>query len=152
MIERDAAWAKQAMACKVGDLVVMVPSAQDDSVRAIISRRGRPFMIADGASKHLFDETGARIVFQEQRNGRDRDRVSYSVVVASERKVVENVDIDADGTLDLRFTETPGASRRTDFRIGERWFEIVTRDGKQGVVLDGEFMSADDARARLEKR
>jgi hypothetical protein len=152
MLETEAAWAKQAVACKVGDLLVMVPANGADTFRAFISRRGRPFMIADGASMRLLDETGARIVFQEQRNAGDRDRVSYSVVVGPERAVVENVDNDADGTLDLRFTDTPGVPRRTEFRIGERWLELVTREGKQGAVVDGEFMSADEARARLQKR
>lgn len=151
LLQTEAPWATQAVACRVGDLVVMVPAAKTDTLRAFISRRGRPFVIADGATMHLFDETGARIVFQEQRNGRDRDRVSYSVVAGPERAVVENVDIDADGTLDLRSTDTPGTPRRTEFRVGDRWLELVTRDGRQGTVVDGEFMSADDARARLQK-
>jgi hypothetical protein len=41
---------------------------------------------------------------------------------------------------------------KAEARVADRWLEVVNRDGQRGIVIDSEFMSVADARARLEAK
>ena len=59
---------------------------------------------------------------------------------------MENVDFGADGVIDLRRTEIAAQPIKEELKVGNRWLEYVTRDGRSGVLLDGKFMSPAAAR------
>jgi hypothetical protein len=75
-------------------------------------------------------------------------RLRYAAYDTSQAAWVENT-VGADGKIDLRTTEIPGKPAKTEFRAGERWLEFVTRDGRAGTIVDGQFMSIADAVAKL---
>lgn len=68
---------------------------------------------------------------------------------SSRQAWIDNVDFGADGSPDLRTTEISTGQVKQELRIGDRWLEFVRRDGKTGVLLDGQIMSADEARKQL---
>ena len=135
------------MECTVGELLIDVPAAGSEPFRAYVGRRGRPFLFVDGQSITVFDERGKRILFSNSAGS-----ISYSTFVEAQSAVIENVASGADGTIDLRFTDVAGKPHKTEFPVGDKWLELVTRDGQKGTMLDGEFMSVPDARIRLEGR
>jgi hypothetical protein len=147
-------WIRNTLACRVGEFLVNVPASGDSAGQVAVLYRGRLFMIVDGEAVRLADESGKRFRFESVRGQKSRphDYISYSTFVGAQSAFVENVDAGADGTLDLRFTEVAGEPKKTEFRIGERWLEQVKRSGRDGVLLDGQFVSVAEARARLEAK
>jgi hypothetical protein len=78
--------------------------------------------------------------------------VSYSAYDPSRAEWIEHVDVGPDGHLDLRRTEVAGGPLKEEISVAERWLERVNRDGRSGVMLDGQFMSVEDARASEERK
>jgi hypothetical protein len=62
---------------------------------------------------------------------------------------IDNLDFGAHGVVDVRTTEISGRQVKQELKVGDRWLEFLKRDGTTGVLLDGDFMSADDARKKL---
>jgi hypothetical protein len=74
--------------------------------------------------------------------------LTYGVYDADQAAWVENT-VGPDGKIYLRTTETPGRPAKTEVRVGERWVETVKRDGKIGMIVNGQFMSVAEALAKL---
>src|SRR5476649_2461063 len=142
-------WVRNVRECPVGEYLVDTPAVGGQG-QIMLGRSGRPVLLLSPEQTTLFDETGKRIVFMAS-HGRspEGNRTSYEVYDAARGAYVENMDLESDGTIDLRSTEIPGREKTFEFRVGDRWLELVKRDGRAGTILDAEFMSADDARKRL---
>ena len=53
------------------------------------------------------------------------------------------------GSSIFETTEISGRQVKQELKVGDRWLEFLKRDGTTGVVLDGQFMSVDDAQKKL---
>jgi hypothetical protein len=138
-------WIHDARACRVGDYLVVAPDRKG-SPDVWLSRNKRPFFGVSKNTTTLLDDDGRRVIYDWDRG---RSRISYAAHNSLQHAWVENVDLDADGSVDLRFTKSEVGDARTEFRFADHWLELVTRDHKSGVVLDGRFMSVKDAEEQL---
>ncbi len=171
-IAQDAAWLRRAQVCNVGPFVFAVP--RDPGVDAIyVLRKGKPArpVFLESATSHttvLFDVNGdgrdvvsmneeIALVSRESRRVLASDHhpksgtpsFTYAAYDASRRAWIEYIDSGRDGTFDIRQTDVEGQPRRQEATVGDRWLDMVQRDGKTGVVFDGRFMSLQDARASV---
>lgn len=151
LLENSAAWGGTTIECKLGDYLIDVP-VEGARGELFIARNGRPFLIIDNDSRVMFDDGGQRMIVEWNR-GTDPERgdaLSYTGFDSARNAFVTNMDIGPDGSLDMRWIEVAGQPTRAEARIAERWLEIVNQDGQMGTVVDGQFMSIAEARARLE--
>jgi hypothetical protein len=146
------AWTRRRLACAAGDYIVAVPSEGGHGEDAILIRKGRPFLLVGSEQTSLLDESGKRIIFQiTPANSHRVSMISYEGYDQVQGAFVENVDIGADGTLDYRTTKVAGRDVKQEYRVGERWLEVVRRDGLPGVIFGGRFMAVADAIKLSEK-
>jgi hypothetical protein len=75
--------------------------------------------------------------------------VSYEVFNRDRNMWIDTIDFGADGTPDVRILETADGKKSQEVRVGDHWFEMVTRDGHSGAVLNGRFMSFAEVRKEL---
>jgi hypothetical protein len=145
----ESTWLRNGLACKTGEYVVVTPR-DGGSGQIWLVRNRRPAFIIDNGATTLFAADGKRVVFQST-NGRapGRNFISYSAYDSSQNAWIENVDSGPDGSVDFRTTEVSGRPVKTEFSVGDRWLELVKRDGEDGTILDGQFMSVAEARAKL---
>jgi hypothetical protein len=68
---------------------------------------------------------------------------------AARQAWIDNLDFGADGVVDFRTTELSGQQAKQELKVADRWLEFLKRDGTTGVLLDGKFISVDDARKKL---
>jgi hypothetical protein len=137
-------WMSHALACTSGGYQLIVPSEAGHGDSGYLLRKGRPFLLVTNQETDLFDDTGEHILFSITR-GDLKGRITYSAQDEANGVFIENVDIGADGTLDLRTTEMNGRRVKMEYRIGEQWLETVQKDGRTGVIFDGRFMPVADA-------
>ena len=148
-VPRERKSTRKTMSCKVRDYVVITSQVAGSDEITLVRRRHAVLMIDHGTTTVL-DADGRRVVYssvQNQESG--RNYISYTAYDASQGAWIENIDVGPDGTMDMRMTEVAGRPSRVEFRIGERWLERVQRAGQNGTILDGQFMSVADARAKL---
>jgi hypothetical protein len=141
-------WIRNARECRVGDYLVDAPDRQG-SADLFLSRLGKPLLRLSSNTTTLVDADGQRILYQWDR---EKSVISYAGYDAARQAWIENLDIGADGLVDVRTTEVSGRQVKRELRIADRWFELLKRDGNTGVVFDGRFTSVDDARKRLVTR
>jgi hypothetical protein len=139
-------WTHNVHECHVGDLVVDVP-AKPGGAAVLVGRDGKPLFAESNGTTTVMDQ--GHVVYERNRG---RNWISVSAYDPGERAWIENVDADANGTIDLRITEfTSGAAQKREVRMGDRWFEVIKRNGRSGTLVDGRFMSLDEAREKLER-
>ena len=129
-------------------LGLMVQVTRDTTLLPNVDGKKNTLLVT-GDSITLNDPDKPRVLFEVTYRPSGRNHVSYSAFDPSQGAWIENLDDGPDGSVDLRFTEVPGRPVKTEFRVGERWLERVKREGQVGTILDGEFMSVAEARARL---
>jgi hypothetical protein len=139
-------WIHSARECRVGDYLVVAPDRQG-SPDLFLSRMGKPFLGLSRSTTTLVDADGHRIVYQWDRG---KSVISYAGYDAARQAWIDNLDFGADGIVDFRTTEIAGRQVKQELKIGDRWFELLKRDGRTGVVLDGQFMSGADARKKVD--
>jgi hypothetical protein len=138
-------WIHTARQCRIGDYLVIAPERQG-SPDILLSRMGEPFLGVSRNTTTLLDADGHRVLYQWDR---DKSIISYAGYDAARQAWIDNRDFGADGIVDFRTTEISGRQGKQELKVGDRWLEFVKRDGTTGVLLDGQFMSADDARKKL---
>jgi hypothetical protein len=138
-------WIHNARECRVGDYLVIAPDRQG-SPDLQLSRMGKPFLDVSKNTTTLFDSEGHRVVYEWDRG---KSRISYAGYDAARQASIDNVDFGADGSVDFRTTEISGRQVKQELQAGDRWLELLKRDGRTGVFLDGQFMSGADARKKL---
>jgi hypothetical protein len=138
-------WIHNARQCRVGDYLVIAPERQG-SPDILLSRMGEPFLGVSKNTTTLLDADGRRVLYQWDRG---KSIISYAGYDASRQAWIDNRDFGADGIVDFRTTEISGREVKQELKVGDRWLEFLKRDGTTGVLLEGKFMSADDARKKL---
>ena len=138
-------WIHNARECRVGDYLVDAPDRQG-SADIVLSRMGKPFLGVSRTTTTLIDADGRRVVYQWDRG---KSIISYAGYDAAHQAWTDNLDFGADGVVDFRTTEVSGRQVKREYNFGDRWLELIKRDEKTGVFLDGKFMSVDDARKKL---
>jgi hypothetical protein len=99
--------------------------------------KGRP-MSTGGGVGIFHRETGTPMVSIGDRDGDGRiDILTYAVLDANGQAVLDVVDYEADGQPDMRIN-----FKDHYFEIWhvDRWYRAETRDGRRGIVVDGEFV------------
>jgi hypothetical protein len=145
-------WARHALSCRMGDYQVVTPSEPGRGDGGYIIRKGRLFLTVNDKETGLFDDSGQHLLFALTRATPERDAaISYTAYDKAKDALIENFDFRADGTLDYRTTEINGHKVKQEFRVGEQWLEVVQRDGRTGVVFNGQFMPVADAIKLSEK-
>jgi hypothetical protein len=138
-------WMHNARECQVGDYLADAPDRQG-LPDILLSRMGKPVLVLSRNTTTLLDTDGHRILYRWDRG---KSTISYAGYDAARQAWVENLDFGADGVVDVRITEISGRQVKQELNVGDRWLEFLKRDGKNGVFLDGKFMSVDDARKKL---
>lgn len=114
-----------------------VLSVTADDVFKVGIEKGRP-MSTGGGVGIFHRETGTPMVSISDRNGDGRiDILTYAVLDESGQAILDVVDYEADGQPDVRIN-----FRDHHFEIWhvDRWYRAETRDGRRGIVVDGEFV------------
>lgn len=114
-----------------------VLSVTADNVFRVGVEKGRP-MSTGGGVGIFHRDTGTPMVTVGDRNGDGRiDVLTYSVLDENGKAVLDVVDYEADGQADMRVN-----FRDHYFEIWhiDRWYRTESRDGRRGIVIDGEFV------------
>ena len=83
-------------------------------------------------------ETGTPMVSVADRNGDGRiDILTYAVLDENGRAVLDVVDYEADGQPDMRVSFS---DRYFEIWHVDRWYRTEVRDGRRGIVVEGEFV------------
>jgi hypothetical protein len=110
------------------------------------------FFCLETASQFLVASETVTMVMGDDHVLFDRERgrkLSVAAYNPGQKAWIENVDINADGTIDWRTTEASGRPTKHEVRLGDRWLEVIRRNGQSGIIVNGQFMSTDQARAIL---
>jgi hypothetical protein len=138
-------WIHNARECRLGDYLVIAPDRRG-SPDILLSRMGELFLGVSKNSTMLLGADGQRVLYQSDRV---KSTISYAGYDAARQAWVDNRDFGADGVVDFRTTEISGQQAKQELKVGDRWLEFLKRDGITGVLLDGKFISVDDARTKL---
>ena len=138
-------WIHNVRECRIGDYLVVAPDRQG-SPDIFLSRTGKLFMGVSKDTTMLLDADGRRVLYQWDRA---KSTVSYAGYDAARQAWIDNLDFGADGVVDFRTTEISGRQVKQELKVGDHWLEFLKRDGTTGVLLDGKFMSVDNARKKL---
>ena len=138
-------WIHNVRECRVGDYLVVAPDRQG-APDIFLSRMGKLFLGVSKDATMLLDADGHRILYRWDRG---QSTISYAGYDAARQAWIDNLDFGADGVVDFRTTEISGRQVKRELKVGDRWLEFLKRDGTTGVLLDGQFMSIDDARKKL---
>ncbi len=141
------AW-RRSNACRVGHYVVMVPADGQQDDRIMVGQDQRPLLLIGGDDISLMDPSGKRVLFSRTRKG-ERTSLSYLGYDPARKAYVDNFDLDGDGAPDARTTTFEAGRTLREYRVGDRWLEIVQQGRKLGVVVDGQFMTIPEAVAKL---
>jgi hypothetical protein len=140
----SGAWIHHVRVCRMGDYLVSA-STNPEAGGIIVGKKGAPIFVASPRGISVNDEH-SHVLY-------DFDAVRKVITYDAydtERKVwIENIDLNADGIVDVRRTGAPGQVVTQELRIADRWLELVTQQGRSGVLLNGRFMSVDEARSQL---
>jgi hypothetical protein len=112
-------------------------SVTADGVFRVGIEKGRP-MSTGGGVGIFHRETGTPMVSIGDRNGDGLvDILTYAVLDENGQVVLDVVDYEADGQPDMRIN-----FRDHYFEIWhiERWYRTEVREGRRGIVIDGEFV------------
>ena len=112
-------------------------SVTADDVFKVGIEKGRS-MSTGGGVGIFHRETGKPMVAISDRDGDGRiDILTYSVLDESGQAALDVVDYEADGQPDMRIN-----FKDHYFEIWhvDRWYRAETRDGRRGIVLNGEFV------------
>jgi hypothetical protein len=131
-------WVRDARVCTVGEYLIIGP-AKGGSSDIVVSRKGKAVFVVSKTQTQVVGED--RVLFERDTN---RQFISFAAYDSAQRTWVDNIDMNADGTLDARIDTSEHATKR-EIRLGDRWLELVKRDGKTGTVINGKFMSIDEA-------
>src|SRR5689334_9848239 len=135
-------WIHHVRACHIGEYLVVAP-IQANNPDILLAKNGKPFFIASRGETIVMDED--HVLYDRERNR----KISFAAYNPAQRAWIEHVDLNADGTIDWRTTETANRAAKHEVRLGDRWLEVTRRDGQSGTVLDGRFMAINEARAYL---
>ena len=138
------AWVHQARVCHVGDYVVVAPVAADQS-DIIVSRNGKTSFIALSRTHTEIVDDG-RVLYDWDRS---RKVITYAAYDSARKSWVENYDVNADGSIDVRTIESRAGNQAREVPFSDRWLPLVSQDGRSGTILGQRFMSIEDARAQL---
>jgi len=145
-------WANRAVMCSMGDYQVVTSNEPGHKVDLFIIRKAEPFLLVNDNLTDLLDDSGEHVLFSLTRNIRNGvSGITYSAYNEEKGAWIENFDLRADGTLDSRTTEINGRKVKEEYRVGEQWLERLQRDGRTGVVFNGQFMPVADAIKLSEK-
>jgi|GEM_PF-5083849 len=98
--------------------------------------KGRP-MSAGGGLLVQQRDTEVPMLTAADRNGDGRlDIITYTVLDEKDEAVLEVVDYEADGQADVRLHLQEGY---LELWHRDRWYQSEKRDGRSGIVVDGEF-------------
>ena len=114
-----------------------VLSVTADDVFNVSIEKGRP-MSTGGGVGIFHRDTGTPMVTVGDRNGDGLvDILTYAVLDENGQAVLDVVDYEADGQPDMRIN-----FRDHYFEIWhiDRWYRTESRDGRRGIVVDGEFV------------
>jgi hypothetical protein len=142
-------WIHNARECRVGDYLVDAPDRQG-SPELFVSRTGLPVLALSKDLTTLVGADGHRVLYEWDR--KQPGFISYNAFDRAHNAWVENVDFGADGVIDFRRTEVADQPLKEQVKVGDRWLDYVTREGRSGVVLDGKFMSPAAARKEVAAR
>ena len=112
-------------------------SVTADGVFKVGIEKGRPMSTGGGVGV-FHRETGTPMVSIGDRNGDGLvDILTYAVLDESGQAVLDVVDYEADGQPDMRVY-----FRDHYFEMWhiDRWYRTEVRDGRRGIVIDGEFV------------
>ena len=136
-------WVHKARQCHVGDYLVTAPAAagQPD---ILVARNGKMFYVAISATGTGVVDDG-RVMYEWDRS---RKVITYAAYDGARKSWVENYDVNADGTIELRTIESGGNSKVREIPASDRWLPLVSRDGRSGTILNHQFVPIDDAWAK----
>ena len=112
-------------------------SVTADDVFKVTIEKGRP-MSTGGGVGIFHRDTGTPMVTVGDRNGDGLvDILTYAVLDENGQAVLDVIDYEADGQPDMRIN-----FRDHYFEIWhiDRWYRTESRDGRRGIVVDGEFV------------
>jgi hypothetical protein len=139
-------WTRHALACRVGEYQVMVPSESGQGDGIYIVNKERMFFAVNDKETDVIDDSGKHLLFSLTRATADRvSTISYSAYNQPKGAWIQSFDLGADGTLDYRTTEINDRTVKQEYLVGEQWLEFLQRDGRPGVVFNGQFMPVSDA-------
>lgn len=142
--ETFGAWVHKARQCHIGDYLVIAPATagQPD---IIVSRTGKTFYFrASGDQTSIIDD--GRPLYEWDRKEK---MITYSAYDDSRKSWVENYDLDADGSIEVRTIESGSDGKVKEVPASKRWLPLISQNGRSGTVLDDRFITIDEARARL---
>lgn len=138
------AWVRKARVCHVGDYVVVAPVAADQS-DLIVGRNDKMSFIALSRSQTEIVDDG-RVLYNWDRT---RKVITYSAYDSVRKGWVENYDVNADGSIEIRTIESGAGNQVREVPASDRWLPLVSQNGRSGTMLGQRFMSVEDARAQL---
>ena len=143
-------WLKNARSCTVGDYQILTP-LNPESANLMILKKGLPVFSADPTATVVYDGASWRstMFWAHDANDRERNYVSYRFFSTAVGGFVEATDQGPNGTIIRRTTEVPGQPIKNEFRVGDRWLQLVKQNGAYGTILDGRFMPISEARRKL---
>lgn len=138
------AWVHNARECHVGDYLVTAPAAagQPD---IIVARKGKTFYISVSGTRTGIVDDG-RVLYEWDRS---RKVITYAAYDTARKSWVENYDVNADGSIELRTIESGGEGKTREVPASDRWLPLVSRDGRSGTILNHQFVPIDEARATV---
>jgi hypothetical protein len=145
-------WVKHVRECRIGEYVIDTP-AEGGHGEIMVGRNGNPvFGISSGGTTTVVDSSGTRVIFESTRGEKGTHHVSFATHDGITNSWVDNFDIEGDGNVDFRTTETPDGKTKKEVSVEQQWLEVVQRGDRTGVILDGEFMTAGAAREKIAAR
>lgn len=113
-------------------------SVTSDGVFQVVIEKGRPGSSTGGGVGLHHRKTGAPMLSVGDRDGDGRlDILTYGVVDEDGNAILDVVDYEADGQPDMRIHFMDHY-----FEIWhiDRWYRAELRDGRRGIVINGEFV------------
>jgi len=142
--ETFGAWVHKARQCHVGDYLVIAPAAtgQPD---IIVSRTGKTFYFRTSGDQTSIIDDGHPLYEWD----RKEKMITYSAYDDSRKSWVENYDLDADGSIEVRTIESGRDGKIKEVPVSKRWLPLISQNGRSGTVLNGRFVTIDEARTAL---
>lgn len=134
-------WVHKARQCHIGDYLVIAPSAAGRS-DVLLSRNGKTFFVALSDTRMEIVDEG-RVLYEWDRG---RKVITYAAYDRARKGWVENYDVNADGSIELRTIESGGNGKLREIPASDRWLPLVSQDGRSGTILNHQFVPIDDAR------
>jgi hypothetical protein len=135
-------WVHKARQCHIGDYLVIAPSAAGQS-DVLLSRNGKTFYVALSDTRIEIVDEGHALYEWDRR----RKVITYAAYDGARKGWVENYDVNADGSIELRTIESGGSGKMREIPASDRWLPLVSRDGRSGTILNHQFVPIDDVRA-----